>query len=123
MNTEAMLAVADVIEHFDRFDLGNWGPVEKVWTDCGTTACIAGWTLAWADRSPVNTRPEGFLGSFSAPAADELGLTDDQAKSLFFPGGAVWSKLEDETGVCCLDLTAAQAADVLRRIARGELEL
>ena len=146
MNTEAMLAVADVIEYFDRFDIRRWAKfndeawvsaheegktlplertIESVWTDCRTVGCVAGWTLAWADIKLPSTSNKIVL-----LARRELGLTNEQAENLFLPYvGSVWWNVHEEYGWVTDNgyysdiITAKDAADVLRRIARGELEL
>lgn len=144
MNREAMLAVADVIEYFDRLDMEWWindpdqelfgshTDMTRAWTDCGTTACVAGWTLAWADAADVSTDDDDWnrRRGVAARAQQELGLTQRQARRLFFSDiGAVniWSEVRHEydfdQGPWSYHPTASQAADVLRRIADGELKL
>lgn len=132
INKEAFLAVADVIEYADRFDLtyfamapdGQVCSTTPVWEDCGTTACIAGWVNAWAD----NDSPSDTYG-----AGKELGITPEEGYRLFYGyNGSVWSRHAREYGWRLdrsgrvsdwSDITAIQAADVLRRIANGDITL
>jgi hypothetical protein len=143
MNKEAMLAVADVIEWADRFDLSNWAvDVEKaekwreslkvgnfaaedgevdaatLWESCGTTGCIAGWTNAWADNKDA---------SDTRTAADELGLEYDEMWKLFFPDSEFWIRIAPEYKIKfngdSVEPTARQAARVLRDLAKGKLKL
>lgn len=138
-----MLAVADVIEYFDRFDMDWWindpdqelfgahTDMTRAWTDCGTTACVAGWTLAWADATDVSTADDWNRGrGIATRARQELRLTTDQAERLFFSAmgrDTIWSEVDHEydfdRGPWSYHPTAAQAADVLRRIANEELTL
>lgn len=143
MNKEAMLEVAVVIEHFGRFNLSypatfakyedrqnnNWSTPQptQLWEDCGTVGCVWGWTNAWAGHDQVD----------STSAAEELGLTEDEKQHLFYAEtGSIWVRLADEYGwevemfddehaelSHWSDVTAPQAADVIRRIARGEVTL
>lgn len=140
MNTDTFLEVADLIEYTDRFNLSNFSSYvdhdaenwrrpdpdgDQVWEDCGTTACIAGWVNAWADHPIADT----------SKARDELGISAPQSGRLFYWGPtSVWALLADEYGWKRTDdhwkdvadpsqITAAQAADVLRRIAKGEVTL
>lgn len=142
MNTEAMLAVADVIEYVEeRFDLTTWiasdyeenglPKIKTLWDDCGTVGCVAGWTCAWADVVPNADRWDD--GRVISAARRELGLTLGQAEQLFFYHyNTVWSRVASEYGwklgfhgglSHVRQVTAAQAADVLRRLARGEIKL
>ena len=86
--------------------------VPTVWDNCGTTACIAGWTLAWADIKPSHD------GNFDLLAGKELGLEDDQAYRLF-----VSSDWWSSQGFDFDTLTAKQAARTLRKIAAGKIAL
>ena len=117
MNREAMYAVADVIEYADRLDLLVWttGPkgyespsTERLWNECGTRGCIAGWVAAWADIQPA---PYEWV----ATVAREFDLADGQAYKLCHNSpGYLWPE----------DTTDAKAtAQLLRDIADGKVEL
>lgn len=151
MNKEAMLAVADAIEYFDRFDLADvaqtnddkWEPMEvavpQLWNNCGTTGCIAGWTLAWADIRDVegfHKHVEGWHKheeTWKYKARKELGLTIEEADRLFLcDEHSVWAELADEYGwnvnywgelANWSAVTAAQATEVIRRIVAGFVKL
>jgi hypothetical protein len=115
MNNEAMLALADVIEAADRFDILTFGRTkdgsllspEALWGDCGTVACYAGWENARNDHAP--------LSDVSA-AQETLGLTYRQANRLFFGQGNFWEAIGHPT-------TGKKAARVLRRIVEGKIKL
>lgn len=125
MNREAMLAVADVIEYADRFDMStlferrgecylpHWRRqlVEgELWEDCSTAGCVAGWTLAWAEPSVEAFQYDSVIGV----AAKELGLTPAQSSRLF--QGHV-------PGLSFKCRNGKKAAKVLRDIANGVIEL
>jgi hypothetical protein len=143
VNKKAMLAVADVIEYNeDRFTLGLWAArrastldgrdvqVGAIWTDCGTTACVAGWTCAWADVAKRATGWDDYR--IHNAARRELGLDWEASERLFYyDSKSIWAEVADEYGwkvdfrgiEDAEDVKGAQAADVLRRIANGELTL
>lgn len=120
-----MLAVADVIEHFDRVDLdsyaaprdGRWKRVKpaQLWEDCGTVGCIAGWTCAWADVNKTG-RDDGFYNA----AKRELGLTDREADRLFMGYDGFWY---DNLGEDSAKWNAQKVAGLLRKIAGGKVFL
>lgn len=97
---------------------------------CNTTACIAGWALVGAYNS-------GFKYSVDAaiPVAYNaqvyLGLTDEEAQQLFYcEDNSVWAKVADEYGfefdcheVNEWNINPKHVADVLRRIAYGQISL
>lgn len=142
INKKAMLAVADVIEFNSRFDMSHVSRYEPkhaiarfgsswqtptvdsclLWEDCGTVGCVWGWTNAWANHDKDDRQA----------AADELGLNAPQTQRLFYAeGDSIWAEVADEYGWELNDdndwdegglanweqITADQAADVLRRIA------
>lgn len=133
VNKEAFLAVADVIEYADRFDIGPYitdpsnprvapSPA-RLWEDCGTIGCVGGWTAAWAELDGPNVW---------TAISNELGIDAAQGDRLFFRWyESVWYPLAEEYGWTTdaegieprSQITAAQAADVLRRIANGEVKL
>ena len=60
----------------EQFDIGDWGvDYGEQPTQCGTVACIAGWT-AFAFTSSVGTRPWDTARQY-------LGLTIDEGADLF----------------------------------------
>jgi hypothetical protein len=120
VNQAAMRAVADVIEYANRLNMDTYGsPADdpewivspaEVWEDCGTVACIGGWACAWADRQ-VRYRQD-----YRQAAIDELGLTNAQANRLLFGYDNFWEEHN-------LNTDSKVAADVLRKIASGEIIL
>jgi hypothetical protein len=145
MNTNRLLAVADLIEQANRFDLTFYaGAIDEMDEDapdgvealgllkhhCNTAGCVAGWTLAWH----YGDGADEFGGDEANEASLVLDLTESQQLRLFYPDrnprASIWAQVADEYGWTpsegwewAHDITAAQAADVLRRIARGELTL
>lgn len=137
MNVEAFMTLADVIEqNEDRFSLNYYGAitvangvyVEYTYPDlmeknaCGAVACICGWQNVITGDGLDNEET----------AREGLGITYDQGNRLFFAGNdSVWYGVAayygwttDAGGVKdCGEITGLLAADVLRRIARGEFEL
>jgi hypothetical protein len=145
MNTNRLLEVADLIERADRFNLRTYvtydddrsihgaPPLRDLVHDCGTAGCVAGWTVALFSD---NVDEVDDVGAESHAAADLLDLNEHEVLQLFFPEpnavASVWARVADDYGwelpnsnswEWADQITAAQAADVLRRIARGELEL
>lgn len=127
-----MLAVADVIEYFDRVDMSYWvsrsgwsvgNPGEiisdgKLWNDCGTAGCIAGWTCAWADAQPTGDYTEA-VGSVFQIARRELGLTERQAEELMIPVySTIWGSIDRSKRQ-----DAKFVAQLLRDIANGVVKL
>lgn len=102
MNVENILKVADAIENHEIADLGFNMAVIKAPSrnevpdmsghDCGTVACIAGWTHT---LFPAHSGDAGF----------SLGLADDVAESLFLPSGWLSNTI-----------TPQKAAKVLRNL-------
>jgi hypothetical protein len=144
MNTEAMLAVADLIEQKGRVDLSHFSGYVDVlgaWTgsnaspqellnDCNTVGCIAGWACAWAGRVDVGRV------DYEAVAQEVLGLTDSQVDLLFYGMENFWEdhlvlaalgtfSEEDlfDLDVDGLETNAKVVAAMLRKIASGEIEL
>jgi hypothetical protein len=131
MNKEAMLAVADVIEWADRFDIGTMNSAstpDALWEQCDTVGCFAGWAAAWADRRPWR----GGNGSYLQIGAEEFGLTDEQAGRLFMGDGtwhespqvlkivggeSLWCRSADD------EAAPRQAAALLRAVAKGKIAL
>ena len=73
--------------------------------DCGTTACVAGWTVILFG-TPEDLRDYGNQVSHYAAVLLDIGLTE--SRQLFLPN------IRD---VSYDDITAADAADTLRRFA------
>lgn len=146
MNTELLNQVADLIEQTDRFNLsylvrgpGDGHRMEYSFTaselmhNCQTTACVAGWTnvlLAGEDsnRWVGDADSQDGLGE----ARVGLGLTSGQADRLFYANeNSVWTSQADRFGWLVgydglaewADITATQAATVLREIADGRIDL
>jgi hypothetical protein len=115
MNKTRILELAAVIEqaqhHTDDFGFIDGEAVTlfsmSVWR-CGTTACIGGWTQA------LFTAPgQTFHGTISV--AEVLGISFVKAEALCYPGDMSIGRYED--------ITPAEAADTLRRLAAtGKVE-
>ena len=136
MNTELMLEIAEVIEiHEEKFNMSSYFSgddndqiTEELQSiDCNSTACIAGWAVALVDADQWITNTTGNSVCWLETGAKVLGLTDEQAMSLFFVDmHTIWEELSDEYDD--IDLSNQQvgawtAADVLRRIAKGDIVL
>lgn len=111
MNAENILKVAKAIEQHSIPDLGfNMGVVcgkarydlpDLSGHNCGTVACVAGWT------NKVFNTPAS-----AAAAGDILGLSDDVSELLFLPEG--WTEN---------DIKPDQAVRTLRHLAEtGEVD-
>jgi hypothetical protein len=150
MNTDRLLELADAIERADRFYLRSWAtyldvrsqegapPLKDLVHDCGTAGCIGGWTVALFSTRVDEVDEDADEAN---EATDLLDLEDHEAWRLFYPepqtcpGGSVrsiWADVADDYGwelpnsnswEWAEQITAEQAADVLRRIAREELTL
>lgn len=129
INSDLLNFVADVIEETQRFDLSTYAVdivtrshVEKgsrILVDCGTTACVCGWTNALASSDEQNFNP-----SDEGNAAKLLGLTHNQAHALFYGRESVWGSVVDVDWdeESAMDVaTADDAAAVLRGIANGTI--
>lgn len=140
MNVDRILAVADAIEHhtipwlgFNMFnfmagaDTIQWSELkDHTGHDCGTVACIAGWTNAIRKNLKQSSTITDFNDEYGA--ADWLGISshenaegDSQANQLFYArnhplyiehGSLMWK-----------DITADQAVRTLRHLAvTGEVD-
>jgi hypothetical protein len=111
MNTERILHIADMIEKLEprQFDMSDY----VTENECGTVACIAGWTyLTYGD-------PAGE-GDPHELAAIHLGLDEDRADDLFLPN-PLTSGLP--SCVTYAQITPAHAAQTLRKLAAtGEVD-
>ena len=135
MNKNEFLRVADAIEYSDRFDLNvyayNKDDINTSFDDaivlyevCTSVGCVCGWVNAINDHRSADD--EKF-------ARQKLDISSIESKRLFFAqADSIWSEVAEEYGWdTCLDgelvnwsgITAQQAAEVLRRIANGELTL
>lgn len=75
------------------FNMGDWHvvrPTDDGYAKCGTTACFAGWTAAYANVMPPKTA--GWEDEVSRRAQEWLELDDYQADTLFY----TCPELEDE---------------------------
>lgn len=113
------------------------GPYLKELT-CGTTACIAGWAYALKHNFDPSTYTEDAVEEI---ARDYLDLTREQVNALFYANiGSVWHRYQDEytyevvtydeeydyeaeTDPDYWNVTNKDAADILKRIARGEIHI
>jgi hypothetical protein len=120
MNVENILKVADAIEQHSIPDLGFnmlWlksevgGDADRSGHNCGTVACVAGWTIAL-----FGSRGDGFM-----EAGQHLGLPRSKYRPLFYPGTGLD---EDEADTHpAWGATPAQAASCLRHLAEtGEVD-
>ena len=102
-NTDLFFEVAEAIEkHPQRYDqrscYGN--------NECGTTACIAGWTLALTEhQGDLTAADRAYDSEIFSPAGDALGLSEYEAEHLF----DAWWKPHDGLSV----------PDALRKIGEG----
>lgn len=108
--------------------------------DCNAAACIAGWAVVMKHDFALN-RPneETVTGRFVyeldnlpilVEAADYLGLTRAEAYDLFTYeefGSSLWDEVAEgfglDYGFSLSDITPKMAAEVIRKIVRGELVL
>ena len=124
----------DHIHHFvDGYSLNK--------LECGTTACIAGWTNVYMFKKEQDYndileehKVTPYVIGHSAVAeiaAEYLGLTPAEADWIFFTNQfSVWMQYKEEYGFkdtvlvnssTGINISNKQAADVLRRIANGEI--
>lgn len=105
----------------DRFDMNRFAyagegvdyiSAERVRTDCGTTACVAGWCVAlFTDDADID-------GSWRA--RDLLALSDEQSSILFYANA--WDP-EDEERPTYWGATPQDAANVLEHLIQtGEVD-
>lgn len=104
---------------------------------CNTTACIAGWVVinqwlkddnSFYDREHIETRSVAQVVTI---ATEILGLSIEEAYNLFYcQYGSVWNVLAETYGFDfdtdipeTWNLDNKKVADVLRKIANGEIEL
>lgn len=118
MNHDLLLRVADAIEADpDHFTITTW------FDEDDGCRCIAGWALHLA--YPTAPKPVGYV-SWVRRAGDVLGLTCFQAAHLF---SGEWAIVGDEDGVPPSEdeyqvvlgsITAAEAAEHLRRFVHND---
>lgn len=97
---------------------------------CGTTACIAGWVVVneYYKNPEVDITPSGY--DYHGSAREILGLTSYEASQIFYcDWGSLWYKHAEDYGLC-FDVESPEtwfsvhpkhAADLLRRVATGEI--
>ena len=99
---------------------------------CGTTACIAGWTIVNEYYTNSANKIEPIFGSYEESAREILGLSPSESSQLFYcDWGSIWYKHADEYGLSFDteqpetwgDVHPKHAADMLYRILNGEVEL
>lgn len=107
---------------------------ETVKLQCNTTACIAGWAIANEffnkNEDPINKFNNGDFGAESL-GAQILGLTSYEASRLFFcDENSIWVEYAQDYGYNfdvdipeSWNIHPKHAADLLRRIANGEILL
>lgn len=140
MNTDLLLRVADTIESTQRFNMryvaefrdaticgsadGHQVTGVMLAHNCATVGCVAGWVGA------VLEHPEYIA---METAGEFLELSEHEQYRLFFADAkSIWTDLAGEYGwelddYGCIRywerITADQAAEVLRRIAGGDVSL
>lgn len=118
MNKENVLAVAECIGTATcdvnlGFNMGafvaKWasGAFDKSGRECGTTACIAGWTRRVRTKKPVRAVPTGNFDWRKEGAW--LGLSEAEAHDLFCAEDEAYGRLDD--------ITPSQAVSCLRHLA------
>lgn len=129
MNRERIKGIITQLSKVPRgkFDMGSWfkgavrtltnreEPIANEKHACGTSACIAGWTLLlYSDKAPNANAPAVVV---SEEAKGLLGLTSQQAARLFYaklPSGEQIRNMND--------ITNQQAINTLERLlATGEV--
>lgn len=98
---------------------------------CGTTACIAGWTIVNEYYTNSANRIEPEYGAYETKAMEILGLSAFEAAQLFYcDWGSLWYRYADEYGLSFDteqpetwgDVHPKHAADILRRLANEEIK-
>lgn len=89
MNIPRLRELATFVSNFDndsnfRFDMEVW----HLTSECGTTACAAGWACRLFGKTPEKRAIEmshyGWADDIKKTAAEILDLTPDEAEDLFF---------------------------------------
>lgn len=109
---------------------------ETLHLSCGTTACIAGWTIAneyfYNKDNYISTHGEELRAHcIQSIAANILDINAHQAQRLFYcDEDSIWSQIATEYDYTfdpefpqTWNIHPKKVADVLRRIASGDLEL
>lgn len=117
MNTELIFEVANLIRDDDDKDFD----MQVLFHDCGSPGCIVGWTLYakdWEKNTvPLYARETNKYSELKTEAREALGISDDQADTLFAPTserhGYDYRASDDEGEY----ITAKLAADVLDHLA------
>lgn len=135
----------ELTEGYDLFDYDHIhyfvDGFSKNQLECGTTACIAGWTNVYMFKNVLNYNdlleyyradPQ-YLGDIAIEqiAADYLELTPEETEWIFYTKpGSVWDEYKHEYDFKdditrnygeSKGITNKHAADVLRRIAMGNI--
>lgn len=108
---------------------------DKLELSCNTTACVAGWAIAneffKGNHEPLALSQARGMGSAERVGADILGLNSYEEARLFFCDyGSVWYEYAKDYGFEfdpdipeTWKIHPKHAADVLRRIASGDIIL
>lgn len=113
------------------------GGIDKnsIYLSCGTAACVAGWVLVNeyfnGNKEPLEWCMENGTPNYQYKAREILGITIDQAMRLFFCDElSVWNRLRDEYDFDfdpdmqeTWNINPKHAAEVLRKIANGEIKI
>lgn len=129
MNKELMLQVADAIERSSipnmSFDMGSFKtPVLLPGNECGTAACIAGWTVALErGHAGLASTAVGWIEDLAARALGFAeGALDVEAHKLFWADEGTREPGEDDHERYLDQVTKEQAVWALRETARtGEV--
>lgn len=101
--------------------------------ECGTTACVAGWASVLMHKEGAQLSNHWI--NWEQNVREWLGLTEHEAAVLFIEdhGRCIWHRVREDYGWLHkrsetsldvkLDISASDAADVLRKIADGVYEL
>lgn len=127
------------IENISTYEMLDIVDSELKTLTCNTTACIAGWTIANEFMNCENYKSEWLSNPHSYASIEEsamnlLGITYQEAHRLFYINeSSIWVDVAEDYNLPITDLYINNtelwnihpkvAADVLRRIALGELEL
>ena len=140
-----MLINTQLVDGYDLWDYDHIHPFVDGYSlnklECGTTACIAGWTNIYMFKNEQDYNDileehkvmPNVIGhsAIEEIATEYLGLTEAEASWIFYTNeNSVWMQHKEEYGFRNMPVTwissginvnNKQAADVLRRIANGEI--
>ena len=120
-------AFAERGSQLDGFNMNFYcaSDVKGVEVGCGSAGCLAGHTVVlWGDVDKIESMLDGI--SFSKYAAVLLGLTEVEGVPLFMPGEDGLHGIrrryyaDTDAYIDWPDITPAQAADTLRKVAAGQ---